>query len=133
MSLLVLAARDVDAVVAGMKAEELEALMAGVLRGVSMDCGCEMPHRSSVSMPRHTALFMPCRARGIGTAIKVVCVPTTADDENGLQASTVLLDETTGRVKAMIDANALTALRTAAGTRTSYSLLTTTMTTTTTG
>ena len=55
-----------------------------------------------------------------GTAMKVVSVPSaSAPDEikqKGLPASTIVLDEITGEVKALVNASKLTALRNAAGT-----------------
>jgi len=66
-------------------------------------------------MARHTAVFMPSRIPDIGTTIKVVSVPFSPDAPQGLPASTLVLDEATGRIKAIVNATALTALRTAAG------------------
>ena len=67
-------------------------------------------------MARHTALFMPSRVPYLGTAIKVVSIPSLPGTGQGLPASTLVLDEGTGCVKAIVNATALTALRTAAGT-----------------
>jgi ornithine cyclodeaminase len=50
-----------------------------------------------------------------GTSIKVVCIPTSLNDLRGLPASTLVLDEDTGAVKAILNATNLTALRNAAG------------------
>ena len=66
-------------------------------------------------MARHTALFMPSRVPDLGTAIKVVSVPSLPETRQGLPSSTLVLDEVTGCVKALVNATALTALRTAAG------------------
>ncbi|KAI6041921.1 hypothetical protein EDC04DRAFT_2564961 [Pisolithus marmoratus] len=89
--------------------------MASVFRHLSSGSAYASPHRTSITMCHHTALFMPSRVENIGTAIKVVSVPTSAEDKRGLPASTILLDEETGRVSAILNASALTALRTAAG------------------
>ena len=60
-------------------------------------------------------LFMPSRAaQAGGTACKIVSVPTSAGD-GGLPATTVLMDETSGKVRAVINARRLTALRNACG------------------
>ena len=79
-----------------------------------------LPHRLSVPTTNHTALFMPSRMTPFGTAMKVVSVPSaSAPDEikqKGLPASTIVLDEITGEVKALVNASKLTALRNAAGT-----------------
>lgn len=117
MSLLVLSAKDVDAVISKLHPDELEALMASVFHRLSSKLvDYASPHRTSISMARHTALFMPSRVPYLGTAIKVVSIPSLPGTGQGLPASTLVLDEGTGRVKAIVNATALTALRTAAGT-----------------
>ncbi|WVR03448.1 hypothetical protein IAU60_000439 [Kwoniella sp. DSM 27419] len=86
----------------------------------------QMPQRLTVSSEDTTMLFMPSRAptsvpgqssegskTQSTTAIKIVSVPTKGAE--GLPASTFVMDETTGKVKAMINARKLTALRNAAG------------------
>ncbi|KAH7886693.1 hypothetical protein F5I97DRAFT_1936339 [Phlebopus sp. FC_14] len=89
--------------------------MASVFHRLSSGAGFTSPHRTSISMSRHTTLFMPARVADIGTTMKVVSVPTSREDKQGLPASTIVLDETTGCVKAIVNASTLTALRTAAG------------------
>jgi ornithine cyclodeaminase/alanine dehydrogenase-like protein (mu-crystallin family) len=78
-----------------------------------------MPHRLSVPTASHTALFMPARLAPFGTSIKVVAVPSPSSSldikAKGLPASTLVLDEMTGAPRALINASALTAVRTAAG------------------
>ncbi|KAJ7787395.1 hypothetical protein B0H14DRAFT_284366 [Mycena olivaceomarginata] len=80
-------------------------------------------------MDNHTALFMPARiAQGPlatlrGTSVKVVCVPTSPADSRGLPASTLVLDEETGAVRAIMNASNLTALRNAAGSLLSTNLV----------
>lgn len=115
MSLLVFSTQDVDAVVSELQSDDLEALMASVFHRFSSGSNHASPHRTSISMARHTALFMPSRVPDLGTAVKVVSVPSLPGDRQGLPASTLVLDEVTGCVKAIINATALTALRTAAG------------------
>ena len=115
MSLLVLSSSDVDSVVERLQPQELEVLMASVFRRLSARRGFELPHRTSIPMANHTALFMPSRMDEIGTAIKVVSVPIVPGDQRGLPASTLVLDESTGRIKALVNARSLTALRNAAG------------------
>ncbi|KAH9017785.1 hypothetical protein EDB83DRAFT_2437150 [Lactarius deliciosus] len=58
---------------------------------------------------------MPARIPDIGTTIKVVSVPLLSGDTRGIPASTLVLDEKSGATKALVNARALTALRTAAG------------------
>jgi len=97
-----------------------------------------MPPRIVIPTLHHTALFMPAHignkktlteapdrpSPGFvlgGTAIKVVCVPANSDSR-GLPGTTLVLDEISGIVKAVVNARNLTALRNAAG-----SLLSTTL------
>jgi ornithine cyclodeaminase/alanine dehydrogenase-like protein (mu-crystallin family) len=75
----------------------------------------ECPPRLTVPTAAHRALFMPARIAPFGTAMKVVAVPTGEGDMRGLPASTIVLDEETGAVRALVNASALTAYRTAAG------------------
>ncbi|KAG6906635.1 hypothetical protein DXG01_012833 [Tephrocybe rancida] len=60
----------------------------------------------------HTALLMPARGLG-GTTPKVVSVPRRG--EGGIPGSTIVMDEKTGSVKAMMNARSLTPFRNAAG------------------
>jgi ornithine cyclodeaminase/alanine dehydrogenase-like protein (mu-crystallin family) len=73
------------------------------------------PHRTAIDMACHRALFMPARIADMGTAIKVVSVPSVSGDDRGLPATTLVLDENTGETRAVVNARTLTSLRTAAG------------------
>lgn len=91
------------------------------------------PHRTSIPSKEHTVLFMParivfppssdtenagadCKVNILGgTTIKVVSVPRGASLARGNPATTLVLDEDTGSIKAILNAGYLTALRTAAG------------------
>ena len=90
-----------------------------------------MPPRIVIPTLHHTALFMPAHignkktsieapdrpSPGFvlgGTAVKVVCVPTNPDSR-GLPGTTLVLDEISGSVKAVVNARNLTALRNASG------------------
>ena len=86
-----------------------------------------MPPRIVIPTRHHTALFMPAHIENKtsteasdpstalgGTAVKVVCVPAESDPR-GLPGTTLVLDEVTGGVKAVVNARNLTALRNAAG------------------
>ncbi|KAF8129758.1 hypothetical protein EV363DRAFT_1336308 [Boletus edulis] len=115
MSLLVLSTQDVDAVISELQPNDLENLMASVFCRLSSRSEYASPHRTSILMARHTALFMPSRVPDLGTTIKVVSVPSVPGAGQGLPASTIVLDEVTGCVKAIMNATYLTALRTAAG------------------
>ncbi|KAF5327897.1 hypothetical protein D9619_004856 [Psilocybe cf. subviscida] len=148
MSLLVLSGADVDGVAASMTPDQLQLLMAQVFAGLSASSkarsgviNIHMPPRIILPTENHTALFMPARIGRvpattsdsavtndegsdmsiIGTAVKVVCVPNESDPR-GLPGTTLVLDEVTGAVKAVVNARKLTALRNAAG-----SLLSTTL------
>lgn len=121
MSLLVLSAADVAKVTAKFTPDELVALMADVFSRLSeRHRGIHQPHRTTIPMEHHTALFMPSRISSAGTTIKVVSVPS-ADapkdiKEKGLPGTTIVLDERSGGVRAVVNARRLTALRNAAGT-----------------
>ena len=143
MSLLVLSSNDVDAITSTFSPQDLQLLMAEVFALVSSDDADKrafMPPRIVIPTLNHTALFMPAHIgpqhRRVsteassdssqhanrqtptfaleGTAVKVVCVPAKSDPR-GLPATTLVLDEVTGGVKAVVNARNLTALRNAAG------------------
>lgn len=122
MSLLVLSASDVERVASNITPHELCVLMAKVFSCLSSPAQTPpttyTPLRTLIPTANHTALFMPARISDkylLGTTVKVVCVPRNAGDTNGLPASTIVLDETTGAAKAIVNARGLTALRNAAG------------------
>jgi ornithine cyclodeaminase/alanine dehydrogenase-like protein (mu-crystallin family) len=132
MSLHILSSADVDAVVSTFTPMELQNLMGRVFYAIShpgLTSTCN-PHRITVPITQHEALFMPAHLSSdfpspalTGSAVKVVSVPTDLNDKRGLPASTIVLDESTGAVKAVINAKNLTALRNAAGTYASFSLI----------
>ncbi|KAI8995253.1 NAD-P-binding protein [Trametes punicea] len=120
MSLLVLSASDVAKVTSTFAPDELVALMANVFSKLSeRRREVYQPHRISVDMEHHTSLFMPCRLCSTGTTMKVVSVPSSDAPkeikEKGLPATTIVLDERCGSVRAVVNARRLTALRNAAG------------------
>ncbi|KAJ6632527.1 NAD(P)-binding protein [Mycena sp. CBHHK59/15] len=132
MSLLCLSASNVAHITSNFSPSELQVLMANVFSVLSRNDGGESPaaytpHRITIPTQNHTALFMPARiARPTtlrGTTIKVVCVPTSPADQRGLPASTLVLDEDSGAVKAIVNAASLTALRNAAGSLLSSNLV----------
>ncbi|KAI0072603.1 NAD-P-binding protein [Panus rudis PR-1116 ss-1] len=137
MTTLILSAQDVQSVTSKFSPDDLVTLMARVFRQFSSNDSAEdsaicLPHRLTVPMKHHTALFMPSRISQFGTAIKVVSVPTPdAPAEvraKGLPGSTLVLDEETGAVKALVNASNLTALRNAAGSLLSTRILLSTST-----
>lgn len=135
MSLLVLSLSDVDAITSTFSPQDLQLLMAKVFALISSEDPCQrvsMPPRIVIPTLHHTALFMPAHIGNMtlteasdpgiskpgfllgGTAVKVVCVPVESDPR-GLPGTTLVLDEVTGAVKAVVNARNLTALRNAAG------------------
>jgi ornithine cyclodeaminase/alanine dehydrogenase-like protein (mu-crystallin family) len=112
--MLVLSSADVDALIAEISPDQLSQLMADVFRRVSENSGVDMPHRLSIRTESHNTLFMPSRVDTYGTTVKVVSVPTSGGS-NGLPATTLVMDEASGGVKAVVNARNLTAIRTAAG------------------
>ncbi|KAG7446271.1 NAD(P)-binding protein [Guyanagaster necrorhizus] len=121
MSLLILSASAVSQVASTFSADDLRSLMADVFAVVSSSSDpAYAPPRIGIPTERHQVLFMPARISGIGTALKIVSIPR--EGGGGLPASTLVLDKESGTVKAVINARELTALRNAAG-----SLLSTTL------
>ncbi|KIP03692.1 hypothetical protein PHLGIDRAFT_228274 [Phlebiopsis gigantea 11061_1 CR5-6] len=136
MGLLVLPGHVVDQVVSKFTPDELMNLMARVFMDLHASYEAQetasndviIPHRSTVSSHNHHALFMPSRLAPLaGTAIKIVSVPTPQASAlvkaNGLPASTVVLDEQTGEVAAVVNARKLTPLRNAASSLLASSIL----------
>ena len=112
--MLVLSSAEVDSLVADISPDELTKLMGAVFRRISEKSGIDMPHRLSIQTKSHNTLFMPSRVDTYGTAVKVVSVPTSGGSD-GIPATTLVMDETSGSVKAVVNARNLTAIRTAAG------------------
>ena len=112
--MLVLSSADADALVANIPPNELIQLMAVAFKRVSENSGVDMPHRLSIQTKSHNTLFMPSRVDTYSTAVKVVSVPTSGG-LRGFPATTLLMDEISGGVKAVVNARNLTAVRTAAG------------------
>ncbi|KAG2113426.1 uncharacterized protein F5147DRAFT_607973 [Suillus discolor] len=115
MSFLIITAADVSRIVSSIHHSRLENLMAFVFHTLSSGSGFDAPLREAITMAQHNALFMPARVQGLGTSIKVVSIPRHPVDQGGLPASSLVLDETTGGIRAIVNARQLTALRTAAG------------------
>lgn len=125
--LVVLTAGDVDKVLAEIDLEAALQCQADVFTAFSRGrddsavhaessaAAIQTPHRLTVSSDEQTMLFMPSRVQAAGgTAAKIVSVPTGGGGD-GLPASTIVMDEKTGRVKAIVNARKLTALRNACG------------------
>jgi len=141
-NLLILSAEDVESIVSNFNPKDLQLLSARLFsqfhvfqlrnrlntnNDATPPPSISMPQRLSLPMPNHTALFMPARITASipnpsndhpkpgNTAIKVVCVPYDATRFRGISATTIVLDENTGNVKAIVNATKLTPLRNAAG------------------
>jgi ornithine cyclodeaminase/alanine dehydrogenase-like protein (mu-crystallin family) len=124
-SLTILSSSDVDSVLSSLDPELALASQSSVFTSFSRPpppvClaksevpDIQIPHRLTVLSPEMTMLFMPSRAgEAGGTGCKIVSVPSAGGE--GLPASTLVMDEKTGKVKAVINARKLTALRNACG------------------
>ena len=115
MTLHVLTASDVERALSDFSTEDLLLLVTQVYVRLSSGSGYNAPPRISTSSDNHLTLYMPGEIHEFGTAIKVVSVPHKENSCHGLPASTLVLDEITGGVKAIVNARNLTAIRTAAG------------------
>jgi ornithine cyclodeaminase len=129
MSLLVLSAADVREVVSSFNTTFLQELMGRVFVAISQAgakspseeaADIQTPHRTVLDMRFHTTLFMPARISSLsssleGTSVKVASVPRKQEDTRGLPATTLVLNEESGAVEAVVNARELTALRNAAG------------------
>ena len=125
--MLVISGEDVERVAASIDYEELVQLMRTVFETLSTSPSTldpEGPQGEDVASPlrtviqsqKQTTLFMPSRlAVAGGSGIKVVSVPRQGASTDGLPATTLLLNDDTGGVNAVVNATQLTALRNAAG------------------
>lgn len=120
-TLRVLSAEDVALIVKQLSPAQLLANQSNVFESYTRSHlpddakAIQVPLRTTVNLPDHRLLVMPARLAGpdLGTAIKLVSVPSAGAD--GLPGTTVVMDESTGSVKAVVNARELTALRNAAG------------------
>ncbi|EUC66240.1 ornithine cyclodeaminase/mu-crystallin family protein [Rhizoctonia solani AG-3 Rhs1AP] len=118
--LLVLSADDVQRLVrTALKPEKVVQCMARVFE-MSSSTEIEEPYLSTLS-PEHTTFYMPCRLPApvnesslVYSAVKVASVSRTGGG-NGVPGTTLVLDETTGAARAILNSRTLTALRNAAG------------------
>ncbi|KAI8636174.1 hypothetical protein BD408DRAFT_426543 [Parasitella parasitica] len=123
MSILILSASDINALLSqgdSETANQLVDLMETTFskytqsqKDAQKALEAQSPQRISVSTETHKVLFMPSRLDHT-TSIKIVSVPTK-DGLSGLPATILVIDEKTGGVEAVMNADALTAVRTAAG------------------
>jgi ornithine cyclodeaminase/alanine dehydrogenase-like protein (mu-crystallin family) len=115
-SILVLSSDEVRDVSSRLSVPQLLETVHSALRSFSQSPQTtQAPHRSIIQSENYTTLFMPSRIESISTTcVKVVAVPKHAGS-GGLPATTLVMDESTGCVDAVVNARGLTALRTAAG------------------
>lgn len=123
MSILILSASDIDKLlsqgdlkVANQIVDLMETTFGKYTQGqkdAQKALEAQSPQRISVSTETHKVLFMPSRLEQT-TSIKIVSVPTK-DGLSGLPATILVIDEKTGGVQAVMNADSLTAVRTAAG------------------
>jgi hypothetical protein len=112
-SLTVLNASDVDKVISQLDLElALESQQKVFTAFSNGSDDIQVPHRSTLTTPTQSTLVMPSRAGDLA-GCKFVGVPNKGSD--GLSGTTVVLDEKTGKVKGVINARKLTALRNACG------------------
>lgn len=117
-SILVLSGCEVDQILDRMDPDVLLASQQDVFSAFSDSSNDERtiqtPHRNTLTSPESFALFMPSRvANAGGMACKIVSIPSSGI--GGLPASTVVLNEKTGKVQAIVNARKLTSVRNAAG------------------
>ncbi|KAJ9097276.1 hypothetical protein QFC21_004945 [Naganishia friedmannii] len=128
MSITVLTAADITTILADPSTlEQALASQRDVLAAFSRSSNAEkgndppeiqIPHRTTITTEGCTTLCMPSRVRGLegqegeqgtGIGVKVVSVPR--DGDAGLPATTTLFEGKEGKLKAVVNARALTAVR----------------------
>ena len=118
-SLLVVSGKDVDAITSDLDLKKALASQAAVFEAYSNPSignqvpAIQTPQRLVVQSDKATTLVMPARVAGTGTACKIVSVPK-GGSTSGLPATTLVLDEE-GKVRGIVNARKLTALRNACG------------------
>jgi ornithine cyclodeaminase/alanine dehydrogenase-like protein (mu-crystallin family) len=115
--LTVLTASDVDSVLSKLDLEAALTSQQDVFTAFSSSTAessddMQIPHRSTLVTPSQKTLVMPSRA-GELVGCKFVGVPK--EGSGGLPGSTVVIDAKTGKVKGLVNARKLTALRNACG------------------
>ena len=116
--LIVLTAKDVDSLVSKLDLEAALRSQGVVFEAYSNPSQSEIPaiqtpQRLNIQSEKATSLFMPARVAGTGTACKVVSIPRNGGSE-GLPATTLVMDDE-GKVRGIVNARKLTALRNACG------------------
>ncbi|KAF9935925.1 hypothetical protein BGZ67_002870 [Mortierella alpina] len=112
-SVRVLSLDQVATILSSLDNEELLTSQARAFQAYSAN-ETQTPHRSTLQTPAHATLIMPSRIDTQTSVIKVVSVPKT-DSKDGLPGVTLVMDNSTGEPRGLVNARLLTALRTAAG------------------
>ncbi len=118
--LRILTSSDVDWIIEELNLDRALQSQAEVFRAYSTQSHSDVsgvrsiqtPQRISITSEGSTSLFMPARVDGQGTACKIVSVPKEGGD--GLPATTIVMDDY-GKVRGVVNARKLTALRNACG------------------
>ncbi|SCV71908.1 BQ2448_4602 [Microbotryum intermedium] len=127
MSVLVLSAQHVAALVESLTASALTNMIGRTMHAITTAAETPVigippvqnPLRVATRSAFHKTLYMPSRlttSQNISmTAVKIVSVPDSQSPHAaaGLPGTTLLLEESTGEVKAMVNSSTLTGLRTA--------------------
>ncbi|GAA6020933.1 hypothetical protein JCM10207_003191 [Rhodosporidiobolus poonsookiae] len=124
MSLRIVSSQDVNDVTASVPAATFCAALGRTMASISGENASQNgvepnqnPLRTTTVTELHNTLYMPARlttSEGSATAVKIVAVPRPGCPFPGLPACTVIFDEATGKPHSMVNAAALTGIRTAA-------------------
>ncbi|GAA5948125.1 hypothetical protein JCM3765_007120 [Sporobolomyces pararoseus] len=125
MSLLVLSAEHVSRVTRELPASAFLEMLGSTMNAVSNQRDepgtvppIQNPQRIGTESKSHKTLYMPSRLttpdQGSATSIKIVAAPRPDCTVPGLPATTLLMNEETGRTEAIVNASELTGIRTAA-------------------
>ncbi|GAA5978083.1 hypothetical protein JCM5350_007390 [Sporobolomyces pararoseus] len=125
MSLLVLSAGDVSRVTREIPASAFLAMLGSTMNAVTKQRdepgtipSIQNPQRIGTESKSHKTLYMPSRLttsdQSSATSIKIVAAPNPDCSVPGLPATTLLMNEETGRTDSIVNASELTGIRTAA-------------------
>lgn len=120
-SLTILTASDVNQIIQDLDLDAAIRSQASVFQAYSANHPAvdgvepiQTPQRLAIQSSQTTTLYMPARIEGAQAACKIVAIPKKGGAD-GLPATTLVVDDE-GRVKGVVNARQLTALRNACGT-----------------
>ncbi|PWN53840.1 NAD(P)-binding protein [Violaceomyces palustris] len=139
VALLVLGSTEIEQVISYLDVKEVLSNQAHVFSSIRRSAGfhettskasvgeplaIQNPHRTTIETKHHNVLFMPARLNH-STTVKIVSVPKPNDQlaPPGIRGTTLVIEEEGGRMKAVVNAESLTGLRTAAGSVLATSLI----------